>query len=168
MAEQVVKDIGLDDVLELFRLANPVGHGEFALGQQREKWHLGDQAWHAHNLPACGLAQALVDLFKAGDALFGTQRGQGVDELLAGKTWQQGALALIQALVGLMIGLGIGGVILRAGVVGIGARVVTAGRAVGLAIDHGRCARGCDGAGSLVHDALHSQITYKKTWKSLR
>jgi len=29
-----MKNIRLDDVVQLFRLANPVGHGKLALGQQ--------------------------------------------------------------------------------------------------------------------------------------
>ena len=136
MTEQVVKDIGLDDVFKLFGLANPVRDGEFALGQQREEGHLGDQPRHTHNLPARGLEQAIVDLFKARNALFGTQRWQGVNEMLAGAARQQCGLPLVQAVISVVLGLGIGGVVLRAGVVGMRARVVAARWAVGLAIDN--------------------------------
>ena len=136
MTEQVVKDVGLDDVFKLFGLANPVGDRELALGQQREEGHLGDQPRHTHNLPARGSEQAIVDLFKARNALFGTQRGQGVNEMLAGAACQQGGLALVQAVVSVVVGLGIGGVVLRAGVVGMGACVVATRWAVGLAVDN--------------------------------
>lgn len=89
MAE-VVKDIGLDDVLELLGLAYPVRDREFALGQQREERHLGNQARHAHDLPARGLEQAFVDFLEAWNAFLGAQRRQGVNEMLAGTAWQQG------------------------------------------------------------------------------
>ena len=35
--EQVVEDVGLDDVVELLRRANPVGDRKLAVGQQGEK-----------------------------------------------------------------------------------------------------------------------------------
>ena len=55
MAEEVVKDVGLDDVFELLGLAYPVRDREFALGQQREERYLGNQTWNADDLPARGL-----------------------------------------------------------------------------------------------------------------
>jgi hypothetical protein len=85
VAEQVVKDVGLDDVVELGRRAYPVRHREFAVGQQREKRHLGDQPRHAHQLPARGLEQPLVDVFKARDRAALAQAGQGLDKGAAGQ-----------------------------------------------------------------------------------
>jgi hypothetical protein len=69
MAEEVVKDIGLDHVVELFGLADPVGHREAALGQQREEGLFRDQARHGHDLPAGGAHQPLADGVKARDLL---------------------------------------------------------------------------------------------------
>ncbi|MOA34433.1 hypothetical protein D3C78_1558060 [compost metagenome] len=66
----------------------------------------------------------------------GAERRQGGDELRAGPAGQQGRLALVQTPVGVVVGLGVGRVVLRAGVVAGGARVVAAWWAFGLPVDH--------------------------------
>ncbi|MPN07761.1 hypothetical protein SDC9_155033 [bioreactor metagenome] len=144
MAEQVVEDVGLDDVFELFGRADPVGHRELAVGQQREEGHLRNQPRHGHDLPARGAPQVLVDVVEARDALFGAQARQHVDERLAGQTGQQGRLAFVEPVVGVVILRAVGGKVLRAGVVIVRAAVVAARRTAGLAIDD-RC---------LSHDVL--------------
>ncbi|MPN13436.1 hypothetical protein SDC9_160757 [bioreactor metagenome] len=157
MAEEIVKDVGLDDVFELFGLAYPVRDREFALGQQREERYLGNQTRNADDLPSRGLEQSLVDFLEARNAFLCAQRRQGVDEMLAGAARQQRGLALVEAVVGVMLGLGIGGIVLCAGVVGMGTRVVAAWRAIGLAIDDGGRADAA-GHGGVVLDAVHRAL----------
>ena len=76
MAEQVVKDVRLDDVVELLRRANPVRDRESAIGQQREEGHFRNQAGHRHDFPARCPVQALVDFLEARNAVLRAQRGQ--------------------------------------------------------------------------------------------
>ncbi len=130
MAEQVVEDVGLHDVVELFGRADPVGDREAPVGQQVEERPLGDQSRHGHDLPAGGGSQALVDLIESRDAVAHTKRGQGVDESLRSKARQQGALALVEPAIRVVVGLGVGRPVLWAGVVLAGARVVAARRAL--------------------------------------
>lgn len=137
MAEEVVKDVGLDDVVKFLWRTDPVRHRELAVGQQREERHLGNQPRHGHDLPARGAVQALVDFLEAWNVVLDAQRGQGGDEGLAGQARQQGALALVQAPVGVVVGGGVGRMVLRAGVVGGCARVVAARRPLAGAVDDG-------------------------------
>ena len=71
--KQVMKDIGLDDVVKLFGCANPVGDRKFLVGQQGKKCHLRNQPRYRHHLPACGLVKAIIDFFKARNPGFQTQ-----------------------------------------------------------------------------------------------
>ena len=137
VAEQVVEHVGLDDVLELLGPAYPVRHGELAGRQQAEERHLGNQPRHGHELPARGAVQALVDVVEARDALLGAQQRQGGDEGLARQARQLGRLAQVQAVVGVVVLRGVGGPVLRAGVVVPRARVVAARRSLARAIDGG-------------------------------
>ena len=52
VAEEIVEDVGLDDVVELRFLAQPDRHGEAALGEVLEEHRLGQQAGHGDDLPA--------------------------------------------------------------------------------------------------------------------
>ena len=89
MAEQVVKNVGLDDVVKLFRLADPVGHRKLPICQQGKKRHFRYQPRHRHQAPASGFDQPLIDVVKARDAGGRAQRGQGGNEFVAGQAGQQ-------------------------------------------------------------------------------
>jgi hypothetical protein len=69
MAEQIVEEVGLAEVIELLGLADPPGHREAAIGQVVEEREFGQQAFHAHELPTGGLAQHRVEVVELGDAV---------------------------------------------------------------------------------------------------
>src|SRR3546814_19954477 len=62
MAEQVVEQIWLGDVIELIGTANPPGHREAAVGQMLEKGQFGEQTFDPDQLPASGLRGHLIDV----------------------------------------------------------------------------------------------------------
>ena len=158
--EQVVEDVGLDDVVELLRRANPVGDRKLAVGQQGEERHLGDQPWHGHQLPAGGAVKPLVHFIEARDPVALAQGGQGVDERLAGQARQQPALAFVQAPVGVVVGLGVGRVVLSAGVVSARAGIVAARWALAGAVDNGFNGHGA----SVRGQALSAASTPRRIW----
>ena len=67
VAEQIVKNIWLNDVVKLLGFADPVCDGKPAVGQQGKKRHLGYQPRHRHDAPAGGFEQAFIDVVKAWD-----------------------------------------------------------------------------------------------------
>src|SRR3546814_10379055 len=69
MAEQVVEQIWLGDVIELIGTANPPGHREAAVGQMLEKGQFGEQTFDPDQLPASGLREHLIDVGKTRDLL---------------------------------------------------------------------------------------------------
>ncbi|MCY1551937.1 hypothetical protein D9M68_883030 [compost metagenome] len=117
MAEQIVEHVGFDDVVELVGLANPVGDGKAPVGQQVEERTFRNEAGHGHNFPTGRGPEALVDFLEARNAVLHAQRGERLDEGVTGQAWQQRGLALVEATVGVMVGLGVGGPVLWAGVV---------------------------------------------------
>ena len=141
MTEQIMENIRLDNVVKLLRLADPVGDGKFAIGQQRKKWHLRYQPRHCHYLPAGGFDQTLIDIVKAWDVAGCAQRRQGGDELVAGQASQQGRLPRIQTAIGLVVSGRVSSKVLRAGVVQghlPAACVISARRTRGLAVNGGQ------------------------------
>ena len=138
MAEQVMKHIRLDDVVKLLGFAYPVRHRELAVGQQGKKRHFRYQPRHRHQLPTRSFDQPFVHIVKARDVGGIAQRRQGGNELVTCQAGQQFALPCVQKAVGVVVSLGIGGVVLRAGVVGLylaTARVVSAWWAVAASIN---------------------------------
>ena len=137
MAEQVVKDIGLDHVVEFLGPAYPVRDRKFALCQQCEKGLFGNEPGHADDLPAGGLQQPFADGVELRNAFWRAQLLHRGDELVAGQARQLLQLPCVQAAVGVVVGRRVLGVVLRAGVVAARAAVVAAGRAVACAIRDG-------------------------------
>ena len=68
MAEQVMEQIGLGDVIDLLGFAQPPGHRETAVGQVIEKRELGQQPFDADQLPAGPLASTSLRSAKRGIA----------------------------------------------------------------------------------------------------
>ena len=69
VAEEVVEHVGLDDVVELLRPADPAGDRKLAPRQQREERFLGDQPRHRDHVPPGGTVQRLRQLVEARNAV---------------------------------------------------------------------------------------------------
>src|SRR5262249_44078615 len=67
VAEEVVEDVGLDDVVELFRPTQPYRDGEAPIREMREERIVGNQAGHSDDLPAGGGPKLLGNLVEAGN-----------------------------------------------------------------------------------------------------
>src|SRR5262245_66442990 len=108
MAEEVMKQIRLDDVVELLRLPHPNGDRELALRQMGEEHVVGDQARHSDDAPAGGLGEDAVDLLELGNTVGELQRVKRVDELVAREAGYLSRLAPVQLPPDLVIRLAIG------------------------------------------------------------
>ena len=94
VAENLVKNIRLLQVIQLFGCANKGRHRELLVGQQFEKGLEGDQCGHPGNLPASGSTQYLIDLVELRDAVVGqAQLFDALHVLGAGAAFQQFQLA---------------------------------------------------------------------------
>ena len=69
VAEDLVEDVGLLQVVELVPAANEGGDGKTAISEQREEVIKGDEGWHRCHRPAGGGHQGGVDLAQLGDAV---------------------------------------------------------------------------------------------------
>jgi hypothetical protein len=69
VAEQVMEQVGLAEVIQLLGLADPPGHREAAVGQMLEEGELGQQAFDADQFPTGGLAQHRVEVVELRDAV---------------------------------------------------------------------------------------------------
>jgi hypothetical protein len=108
VAEQVVEEVRLLDVVELVRAPDPPGHREAAVGEVREEVQLGQQALDADQLPAGGFAEHAVEVVEARDAV-GREAHLRLraQEGLAGAADQQLALAGVEALPDVVVGRGV-------------------------------------------------------------
>ena len=52
MAEDIVEDVGLLEIVELLAAADECSGGKLAVGQHLEKWPRGDEAGDRNHLPA--------------------------------------------------------------------------------------------------------------------
>ncbi len=110
MAEHVVKDVRLLDVLDLLRLADPEAGGKAAVGEQLEEHEVRHEARHRHDLPARRGAKPLVHDPEVGDA--GLADPEGVEPMEEGgedAALKQGALPVGQRAPGGVIGVGVVG-----------------------------------------------------------
>jgi len=97
VAEQVVEQIRLGDVVELVGAAYPPGDREVPPREVLEKHRLGQQALDADQLPAGGGTQVAVELVEARDGVGRhAERVLGIEKRAARATGQQLALALEQ------------------------------------------------------------------------
>jgi len=113
VAEHVVKDVRLLDVLDLLRLADPEAGGKAAVGEQLEEHEVRHEARHRHDLPARRGAKPLVHDPKLGDAGLADAEGlEPVEEGGEDAALKQGALASGQRAPGGVIGVGVVGELL--------------------------------------------------------
>ena len=99
VAEHIVENVGLFQIIQFMRLADELAGRETAVRQVFEEHVVRNQAWHGHHLPAGTLGQHLGQLLEIGD-LVGTD-GQvlhAANEFVAGAPRQQPALTLVQRL----------------------------------------------------------------------
>ncbi len=69
MAEEIVEQIRLDQVVELVAPAHPHRHGKAPFGEVREEVRLGDQPRHADHFETGQALQPLARFFQHGDAM---------------------------------------------------------------------------------------------------
>ena len=67
MAEQVMKNIWLFQIIELVATANEIPRGKFAVHEHIEKCLALDQSRSRHHFPTCQGTQTLVHFMKVGD-----------------------------------------------------------------------------------------------------
>ena len=104
MAEQVVEQVRLGDVVDLVRAPDPPGHREAAVGQVVEEIQFRQQAFHPDQGPAGGRTEHFIELVEARDrARIHAHGVLGLQELVAGTADQQLALALVEHAPGGMV-----------------------------------------------------------------
>ena len=69
VAEEVVEQVGFDEVVELVAAAHPHRDGEAPLGQVREEIRFGNQPRHADDFETGEALQPLAGLFEHRDAV---------------------------------------------------------------------------------------------------
>ena len=98
MAEEIVKNIRLDDVLKLLGLSQPHRNRETAVGKVGEEDVVWYQSRHRYQRPAGGWLEPGIDFVKVRNASAEIERVQAVDEFVARILRHQRRLARIQAL----------------------------------------------------------------------
>src|SRR5690606_5221866 len=144
VAEHIVEDVRLLQVVQLIRLADELARDEAAVGQVVEDDLVRHQPRHADHGPAGQGLKLGVDNLEIGNAArVQVQSVQAAHEGLAGAARQDGHLPLVQGVPGLVFDLGIAGPVLRDGPVGGGAfwRLLENVLEVG----HGNAPHGSDG-----------------------
>src|SRR5690606_17227186 len=109
VAEQLVENVRLLQVIQLLEGTEKGGNREAFAGQQFEKRLKGDQRRYPGHLPDGGATQYTVDLIELRNAF--ARQGQlcdTVEIILAGASFDQSQLTLNQCLPDLMLGIGIG------------------------------------------------------------
>ncbi len=119
MAEDVVEDVRLFQIVELVRPADEATGGKAPVGQVIEEHLVGHEAGHGDDRPAGQGVQLAVHLTEVRYALaVQVQRLQSVQELVARSPRQQRRLALVEGDPDLVLGRRIGGPVLIDGPVG--------------------------------------------------
>ena len=122
MAEHIVKDIRLLQIIELVRAANEIAGHETPIGQMIEEHIVRYQPRHRHDLPARRRHQPFVEFGEVRNTWLGQlQHVQPLQELLRSAPRQHGALAREQLVPGGMLLRGISVPTLRDGPIGRGA-----------------------------------------------
>ena len=84
VAEEIVEQVGLDQVVELGAGADPHRHRKAPMRQVIVEHRVGDQARHADDAPAGQLLQPRIDRREVGDAVADAERLEALHELIAG------------------------------------------------------------------------------------
>ncbi len=105
MAEHIVEDVRLFQVVELVGAADEMAGREAPVGEVVEEHLVGHQARHGHDAPAGQRRELFVDLREIGDALaVQVQRVEPLQKSVAGAAGQHLGLALIERHPGAMLG----------------------------------------------------------------
>ncbi len=97
MAEDVVEDVRLLEIVELLGPADEATGGEAPVGQVIKEHLIGHETRHRHNGPAGEGVELAVHLAEVGNAFaVQVQRPQAVEEGLAGAAGEQGGLSLVE------------------------------------------------------------------------
>jgi hypothetical protein len=96
VAEEVVEQIGLDQVVEFGSGADPDRHRKAAVGEVVVEGGIGDEAWHADDSPASERLQPGVDCLEVGNGVADPERVEAFQELVAGVAAGERGLALDQ------------------------------------------------------------------------
>ncbi len=96
MAEKIMKHIGLDDVVEFFRLTQPDRHRKAAVRQMLEEGVIRDQSRHCDQLPTGRLHQCVGSLVETWHAFRCIHFCKALDKHIAGPPRQQLCLARVQ------------------------------------------------------------------------
>ena len=158
MTEDIVKDIGLLQIVELMPLANEVPGRKPPVRQMRKKHLIGHQSRHGHDLPAGTPLKHLIETAKIRNALrIQGQVLEAAQEFIAGPSGQQTRLPLEQNLPGGVLLLGVALPMLRHGpVCAVGPALRASGQAVLGA--HG-CVPPCVASPSTVRRAAAASAT---------
>ncbi len=96
VAEDIVEDVGLLQVVQLMRLADELAGREAAIGQVIEEHIVGHQARHGDHAPTGQALELLVDAIEVRNArAVQVQRVEAAHERVAGAAMQHVGLALI-------------------------------------------------------------------------
>jgi len=94
MAEHVVEDVGLLQIIELVGFADELAGDEAAIGEMLEEDIVGDEARHRDHRPAGGPAQFLVEFVEIGNSGAGEmEHVEPIEEFLRGAAGQHRRLA---------------------------------------------------------------------------
>ena len=97
MAEDIVEDVGLLQVVELLGPADELAGGKAPVGQMVEEDVVRHQPRHGHHAPAGQPLQLRIDPLEVGDAAaMQIERVEPAQERVAGPARQSFALALVQ------------------------------------------------------------------------
>ncbi len=97
MAEEVVEDVRLLQIVELVLAADEAGRGKATVGEMREEHRIGDEARHGDDMPARRALQPLVEAAEIGNRVgFDAERVQTIEKRLAGAARQNRFLAMEQ------------------------------------------------------------------------
>src|SRR5215472_14884061 len=95
MPADIVKDVGLLQVIELITAADEAGRGEAAAGEKGEEDVIGDQTGHRQDLPPSGGVEHLVQPAEIRDPVGGDpEPAQSIEKFTARTPDQQPLLAL--------------------------------------------------------------------------
>ena len=126
MAEEVVEDVGLDQIVQLVLLPDPTGHREAPIGEMIEEYFVRNEAGYRDDAPSGRLAQNSAGLFEIGDAARTVQPLQPVEKGACRVFPGEPDLPLVKTTPAVMLRVGIGTVILRHGVILCRMRIVAA------------------------------------------
>src|SRR6185437_11734059 len=125
--EEIMKDIRLDQIVELLGTSYPNRHREMPRGQMSEELLIGNQPRHGNDAPATGRFESLVDRLEARNARRrGAQQRGALAELPRRVTAHQRKLSLIERGPERMILRRVLLPVLIHGVVGAGTRIISA------------------------------------------